>query len=101
MPIFRFHRGSLKDSMKTCFHVKTKEELFNKLWDLNILTNKPISSDDMASICLRVNNIDQLIIRDYMFDKRIGWDTKLVLIGNTCVTRDPYIIGFLSEDFQK
>lgn len=100
MPIFRFNRGSLEGSLKTSVFVKNKKDLLEKIRTFNSLTGKPGTDDDGLWPIINIWNCDHLIIRPYCFDPRIGWDTHVVIAHNQCVSRDPYIVGFLSEDFQ-
>jgi hypothetical protein len=97
MPVFRFHRGSLNESMQTCVVVKNKEDLFNYISSFNKATGKLREKSDRFCISSSIRDIDQLKILPYIFDTRIGWNTHLVLIHNTCVTQDAYPIGFLSD----
>ena len=99
MPVFRFHRGSLDDSMKTCFVAESKEDLFYKICSFNKLTNAPYKPEDRVCISSNLNSVDQLRIDPYIFDDRIGWNTHIVLAHPRCVTQDAYIIGFLSDSF--
>ncbi len=86
MPTFRHHRGSLEDSMKTCVIVNNRE-------DLAIELSKP--DDFLFSIITP----DQLIIKPYCFDSRIGWNTQIVLVKPKCITQDIFPVGFLSDKF--
>lgn len=99
MPIFRFHRGSLEDSMKTCFIVKDKKELYEKICRFNKLTNKERSTEDLICISENIPSEESLSVKNYIYDERIGWHTQIVIVKNRCVTIDPYMIGFLSEPF--
>lgn len=78
--LFRFHRGSLEDSMETCVEIKDLEHLINlieKSWDIKM---------------------SEISIKPYGKDERIGWDTQIVSIkvcaGKNCVT---YPVGFLNK----
>lgn len=91
MPLFRFHRGGLDESLKTTILVKTFDDLkkalladfegqpFYPTWDVKITVN-PYPSED--------NN----------FDHRIGWFTQMVK-GNVYDEDKMHPIGFLSEPF--
>jgi hypothetical protein len=100
MPVFRFHKGSLEDSMKTCVMVKNKKELCEVIFNFNSVTNKPITDNDKLVISSSLSSPEQITISHYCFDKRIGWDTHIVLGYTGCSTRDPFIIGFLSDDLK-
>lgn len=99
MPLFRFHRGSLEDSLKTTFRVEDKKDLFDKLNNFNTLLGRPRQDEDLISAMPCIARPEDILVKEYIFDNRIGWDTQIVLIKHQCVTRDPYIIGFLSEPF--
>lgn len=80
--LFRFHRGSLADSMDTVVEIKDLEHLVNLI-------------EESWAV-----QIDALKIEQYMKDDRIDWDTQIVSIrvcadGN-CVT---YPVGFLNQPF--
>lgn len=100
MPIFRFHMGSLKESMKTCKLVKNKGELWDYIFTFNKATGEPTKNSDSLVISSSVDSEDHIIIRPYIWDERIGWDTHIVLIDPGCVTMDCYVEGFLSENFK-
>lgn len=62
----RQHRGSLDDSMATCFEVQNKQELV----------------DEMSNILgYRIADAD-VSVEYYAFDQRINWDTYLVKYKN-------------------
>lgn len=84
MPTFRFHKGSLKESMETCVVVKNKHELALTISTYNY----------------EHGIFENLIIKEYCFDKRIGWNTHIVLVKPSCVTEDPYVVGFLSDNLE-
>ncbi|MEN5103800.1 hypothetical protein [Brucella anthropi] len=60
---FRFHRGSLADSMKTVKEVQNRDDLIALITDEVDL--KPT---------------DHIHIKPYGYDKRIGWDTYMVKV---------------------
>lgn len=60
---YRDHRGSLNESMETVKEFTTKDELGLHLKELHPYLNGKIT------------------IEPYAFDKRIGWDTHIVCIG--------------------
>ena len=74
--LFRFHRGSLADAMRTVVEVKTREEL-----------EKLILEKDgewlPKALQMRIEKYGEGI------DTRINWDTHIVMWGHT-------VIGFLS-----
>lgn len=96
MPVFRFHRGSLSESMKTCIVVKNKHELWKHIYNFNKATGMLIQDTDHFVISSSAQP-DEIIIKPYIFDERIGWNTHIVLIHSRCVTKDPYVAGFLSD----
>lgn len=61
--LFRFHRGSLADSMQTVVEVADRAALLTLLQE----TDPSITDDDLTS-------------QPYGFDPRIDWDTHLVLV---------------------
>lgn len=66
MTLFRFHRGSLEESMATCREV-------NGLFDLvEILTASGIGPGKIE-------------IKPYGRDDRIGWDTHMVTVDGNAV----------------
>ena len=74
--LFRFHRGGLDMSMETVQEINSFEQLMSVAvgdWHIN-----PIKIE----------------IKPYIYDKRIDWDTHMVIIhdGNT-----GYPIGFLNR----
>jgi len=58
MPLFRYHRGSLEESMKTIIEVNSLDDLKKKLSEEYGETN--------------------LTCDFYCFDKRINWDTYMI-----------------------
>jgi hypothetical protein len=80
MPLFRFHRGSLAESLDTTIIIDNCNELYQLL-----------SKDRAGSIHI---TIDPYPSEKNCFDKRIGWYTQIVKINN-----DP--IGFLSEPLRR
>jgi|ERR1700761_4941812 len=97
MPTFRFHKSTLKESLKTSFHMTDKEDLFYKINNFNKITVEHRKEEDKICISSNLSHKDQLIIKPYIFDERIGWNTQLVIIHNRCITKDPYVIGYLSD----
>lgn len=98
MPTFRFHKGSLNESMKTCRVVNNKNELAKLITSWNHGFERERLKDD--PVCIgHYCSPDDLSINFYAFDKRIGWNTHIVMHKSGCVTRDDYVIGFLSDNF--
>lgn len=86
--------------MKTCFVVNDKDDLFKKINNYNRITNAPGTPEDKLQLTPWINKKDDLVITAYCFDNRIGWNTHIVMIKSQCTTRDPYIIGFLSDNLE-
>ena len=61
---FRFHRGSLEESMATCVEVMTYQELFDLI------------NDSWDSYTNRIVGIE---LDYYTYDDRIGWETYIVI----------------------
>lgn len=74
--LFRFHRGSLSDSMETVIEIKSFEQLI------------------VLTIGDWLINPIKIEIKPYVYDNRINWDTHLVVIQeeDTC-----YPIGYLNR----
>jgi hypothetical protein len=102
MPTFRFHCGGYKESMDICVIVNSIEELEEVISKTNRITNKFTTNEDKfvitSSFC---PTNEKLIIKEYCFDDRNGWNTHIVLRKSNCVTSDAYVIGFLSDNFCK
>jgi hypothetical protein len=65
--LFREHRGSLDDAMKTCIPLpNTKEALVNHIKSLNLFDDKSIHSG--------------IVVAPYGYDERIQWNTHIVTI---------------------
>lgn len=99
MPVFRFHRGSREESMKTCRVVNNKKHLAELISRWNSATEKESTNDDVVRIGSYCSTED-LVIIPYCFDERIGWNTHIVIRKIGCVTQDDYIEGFLSDEFK-
>ena len=70
MILFRQHRGSFKEAMKTVFEVENKAELFYCLKEVGY----------------KLENIEQLTIKPYSgIDSRNGWDTYIVCISGMAI----------------
>jgi hypothetical protein len=91
MALFRFHRGSLDDSLNTTVVVATQRDLETviALWHA-----------DFATEPFQVNlQIEPYPSESACFDKRIGWYTHMV----TADLEKPgkfLVVGFLSESFE-
>jgi hypothetical protein len=89
MPLFRFHRGGLHESLETTVVVKSPDELRKVI--TNSIENWPTTNKDFGFIT-------QAYPAHNNFDPRIGWYTQMV-------TADIYnegvfvVVGFLSEEF--
>lgn len=70
MPLFRFHRGGLGESMQTTVEVSDRADLCSKVrteWGF-----PPFEDDELQVV-------------PYVHDPRIGWNTHIVSILNGCV----------------
>jgi hypothetical protein len=92
MPLFRFHRGSLEESLKTTVIIK----------NFNDLTKYIVHDIDDWIINQHIPL--KIIIEPYPdekdnFDSRIGWYTHIVRA--TLYEKDVlHVIGFLSENVE-
>jgi hypothetical protein len=77
--LFRFHRGSLDESMKTVVEIKSESQL-----------KKVIEGGFEPTV------ID-LYITPYCFDERNGWDTHMVRVIMNHEPDALYPIGFLNK----
>lgn len=84
MALFRFHRGSLQESLMTTIVVKSKQQLFDYI------------TQDFDRLGIDYEP-DQMVIERYPaeacgsnFDERIGWFTHIVTLSGE-------VEGFLSE----
>lgn len=66
---FRFHRGGLADSMETVITLNSKEELLKEVIAFYGDTLPPGTV-----------TMDKLIIGEYVYDQRVGWDTHIVIV---------------------
>ncbi len=62
---FRFHRGTLEDSLKTIVEVKTRGELASKISELPYMKG--------------VHGF-KLVFEHIGFDERCGWETYYVIV---------------------
>lgn len=97
MPTFRFHKGSIEDSLKTSIVVKSKKELAESISNFNHASGLYNEINPSVSIGHYVDEKDLKII-PYVFDSRIGWNTHLVIEKGRC-TQEAFIVGFLSDGF--
>ena len=67
---FRWHRGSLADSMTTVVTVANRAELVAVLNEKERLLEERATEDNVA-------------VKPYGFDKRINWDSHIVMIGDS------------------
>lgn len=82
MTKFRFHRGSLEESMKTVVEVATLTDLCGEL-----------NSAEVAGPGVDLHEA-QIHIEHYIMDDRIGWDTWVV---TACGRVLGFTNGFLSS----
>lgn len=90
MPLFRFHRLLLEDSLKTVITVYSKEELEGIL----LRQWQSFFSDPDMKIKVEV--------KPYVYDKRINWDTQIVtstIYNKNMEEQFSGVEGFLSEPF--
>lgn len=88
MPLFRFHRGSLEDSLKTTIIVKTFNDMVKAIVNSEIVRND--GSQNWGA---------EFKVRQQGFDPRIGWYTQIVLT-NIYEKDKMQPVGFLSEPFE-
>lgn len=92
MPLFRFHKGSLEESLKTTIIVKDFNEL--KKIIVEAMKHWMFINEENPEIELKINPYP---LEDN-FDTRIGWYTHMVTARYEKTTAHP--IGFLSEPLQ-
>lgn len=101
MPLFRFHRGGLQDSIDTTIIVK---DLYDLHRTCQPFVNEMFWMKAPDDFTLEISPYPSA---DDCFDRRIGWYTHIVLlnINNPC---NPHIkninavpIGFLSENINE
>jgi hypothetical protein len=85
MPLFRFQRGSLSDSMKTVIEVKDKKELLEVI-------NKNLQP-------FGIFKEENIKIEPYCYDKRIDWDTQIVSTYCRSSPQLNCVHGFLNKPF--
>ena len=90
MPLFRFHRGSLEESLKTTIIVKTFNDVAKAIvmsFDQDMLDKQTWGAKF---------SIKPYPDEDSCFDSRIGWFTQMVMC-NLYEEDKMHPIGFLSE----
>lgn len=93
MPLFRFHRGQLEDSLKTTIVVKTFNDMVKAI--VNSFDQKMLSEQKWGAAFKIIPYPEE----GNNFDSRIGWYTHMVL-SNIYEEDKMHPIGFLSEPFQ-
>jgi hypothetical protein len=92
MPLFRFHRGGLSESLKTTVVVNNIDQLaivIANSFDLAMLDKKNWNAEI---------KIEPYPSKDDNFDARIGWYTHLVTC-NIYEADKMHPVGYLSEPF--
>jgi hypothetical protein len=92
MPLFRFHRGSLQESLKTTIIVKTFNDMVKAIID-SFDENTIEKSKWGAKF-----SVEPYPSKDNNFDPRIGWYAQMVTT-NIYEEDKMHPIGFLSEPF--
>lgn len=92
MPLFRFHRGGLKESLGTTVIVKT----FNDLVKLIVNEQFVIDANPKWGASIKIEPYPN---ERECFDSRIGWYTQMVT-ANVYEEDKMHPIGFLSEPFK-
>jgi hypothetical protein len=90
MALFRFHRGSLEESLKTTIIVNSMFEICDALEESSLLSMDMKFTVKTKPYPDKKNN----------FDSRIGWYTHAVLM-KTNPKEEYQIVGFLSEDLAR
>ncbi len=92
MPLFRFHRGSLDESLKTTIIVRTFNDMVKAIvFSLDDVMLKHCDWGAEFKVEPYPNDVDN-------FDSRIGWYTQIVTC-NLYEKDKMHPIGFLSEPF--
>lgn len=89
MPLFRFYRGGLKESLETTIIVKTFNDVVKLIDNEQSIINKNPKWGASFKIEPYPNERE-------CFDARIGWYTQIVL-SNIYEENKMHPIGFLSE----
>lgn len=93
MPLFRFHRGQLDESLKTTIIVKTFSDMVKEIvmsFDPEMLKKQQWGAQFKVIPYPEEGN---------NFDARIGWYTHMVLT-NMFEENKMHPVGFLSEPFE-
>lgn len=91
MPLFRFHREDLRESLETTIIVKTFNDVVKAIVNNDsLLSHNPSWGADFE--------IKPYPSAENNFDKRIGWYTQLVST-NLYEENKMHPVGFLSEPF--
>lgn len=93
MPLFRFHRGSLHDSLQTTIVVKTFNDMVKAIIDS--FDEEMIKSQTWGARF----QVAPYPSEENNFDPRIGWYTRMVMV-NIYEEEKMHPIGFLSEPFK-
>jgi hypothetical protein len=94
MPLFRFHRGSLKESLQTTIIVKTFNDMVKAI----------VTSLELSDYIAKAKWGASFSVKPYPsegnnFDERIGWFTHIVT-ANMYEQNKMHPIGFLSEPLE-
>ena len=92
MPLFRFHRSGLHESLQTTIIVKT----FNDMVKAIVFADSVIEANPPWGARFLV---EPYIIDGNCFDPRIGWYTQIVTT-NLYEEDKMHPVGFLSEPFE-
>lgn len=90
MALFRFHRGSLDESLKTTIVVKSIKDLMH---EIALSMSYDSIKDNSWGAAIEINPYPA---EESNFDKRIGWYTHIVLC-NLYEADKMHPVGFLSE----
>lgn len=93
MPLFRFHKGGLADSLATTVIVKTFNDMVKAIvmsFDEDMLAKQQWGAKFA---------VEPYPDEEHCFDKRIGWYTQIVTC-NLYEEDKMHPIGFLSEPFK-
>lgn len=91
MPLFRFHRGGLEESLATTIIVKTFNDVVKAIVNSELVINENPPWGAQFEI-------KPYPSEGFNFDKRIGWYTQVVLT-NLFEEHTMHPVGFLSEPF--
>lgn len=95
MPLFRFHRGGLHESLQTTIIVKTLNDVVRA-----IVMNETLMKGCEDKIWGAKFKVEPYPSKDDNFDPRIGWFTHIVTT-NLYEEDKMMPIGFLSEPLEK